>query len=292
MLEFLLSILVQALPFIPLAFGIAISYNILRATDMTIDGSFVLGAASFARLITLGVPPIIAAFLALASGAAAGTMTALIQRGGRVDALLAGILATFILSSVNLLIMSKPNINLIDVPTLLSPAYAISDNVGMMAAFLIVLCLSLPVYFLLRSQIGLHLRAFGDNPVLLQRLGMRIELYRMFGFALTNMLAAGAGMLTAQMVGYADISMGFGMTLTGIGAIILGYQVLSKLSKKTYFRVGLECLACLIGVVLYFSSLNFLLRMHVDPIYLKMILGIVLAFFLRAAVQKQTGIRV
>lgn len=287
MIELFLSVLTQAAPFIPLAFGIAISYNILRATDMTIDGSFVLGAALFAKLVTLGVSPVLAAICALGGGAFAGVMTAFIQRGGKVDALLAGILSTFILSSFNLVLMGRPNINLLTVDTMISPFQLISDIAGLAAALLIALIITLSVLLILRGNYGLKLRAFGDNPQLFQRLGNAVEMYRMSGFALTNALAAGSGMLTAQMSGFADISMGFGMTLTGIGAIILGYYVMKKISKRHYFRTGLEFGACLIGVVIYYASLNVLLRIHVDPIYLKMILGILLAIFLRAAVKRQ-----
>lgn len=288
MLEFLLSVMMQVLPFVPLAFGIAISYRILRATDMTIDGSFVLGAAIFARLVTQGVSPTLAASAALLCGALAGVMTATIQRGGRVDPLLAGVLGTFILSSVNLIIMGKPNIGLLSLPTLISVTSDQNEMFGLLSVLICVVILCVPIFLLLKTRLGLHLRAFGDNPVLFKRLGKRIEVYRMIGFAMTNLLAAGAGCLTAQSIGYADIGMGLGMTLTGIGAIILGQQVLQRISKRHYFRIGMEFFAALLGVILYFVSLNFLLRMDIDPIYLKMILGILLAFFLRAAVQRKT----
>jgi putative ABC transport system permease protein len=132
----------------------------------------------------------------------------------------------------------------------------------------------------------------GSNPVLLKRLGNAIEHYRMAGFALTNTLSAGAGLLTAQTVGYADIGMGFGMTLTGIGAIILGQQVLRIFTKSTCFRTMGEVAACLMGVILYFLSINVLLRFDINPVYLKMILGITLILFLRTAVNpsKREGI--
>lgn len=283
--DFVFSIVTQSLTFLPLAIGISISYYILRATDMTIDGSFVIGAAVFGRLVTLGVSPAMAALAALAGGALAGMLSATIQRGGRVDSLLAGVLATFILSSVNLIIMGKPNINLLSQTTLVSSAFAASELLGWTVVAGIVVLLSGLTFLLLKSHFGLTLRAFGDNPALLKRLGKNIEGYRLFGFALTNLLAAAAGCLTAQTVGYADIGMGFGMTLTGIGAIILGQQLLRRLHKSRHFRIGAEFLACLLGVIIYFLALNVLLRLDVNPIYLKMILGIVLIVFLRAAIK-------
>src|ERR1700722_17639226 len=108
----------QSLTFLPLALGITISYRLLRATDMTLDGSFVVGAAVFARLLTLGFSPLFACVIALMSGSMAGIMVSLIQKGGRVDPLLAGVLATFILTSANLIIMGRPNINLLSQHTL------------------------------------------------------------------------------------------------------------------------------------------------------------------------------
>lgn len=285
MSDFLFSIFSQSLTFLPLAFGISISYHILRATDMTIDGSFVVGAAVFARLVTQGFSPSMAAIVALLCGALAGMFTASIQRGGRVDPLLAGVLATFILSSLNLVIMGKPNINLLSQTTLVSGAFALSDIDGwlLVATFSLFICLL--AFLVIKSPIGLTLRALGDNPILLKRLGKSIETYRLCGFALTNMLAAAAGCLTAQTIGYADVGMGFGMTLTGIGAIILGQQILQRFSKRYYFRIGLEFIACLIGVLIYFLSLNMLLKIGVDPLYLKMLLGIILILFLRAAIK-------
>jgi putative ABC transport system permease protein len=289
MLAFLFSILTQALTFIPLAVGISVSYHILRATDMTIDGSFVTGAAVFARLVSTGFSPGLAAIAALLCGALAGAMAAMIQRGGRIDPLLAGVLATFILSSVNLVIMGKPNISLLEQHTLVSSAFAYSDFSGWLLVALYTGFFCGVTYLILKSRFGLNLRAFGDNTILFERMGRNVEFYRLAGFAFTNMLAAAAGMITAQTVGYADTGMGFGMTLTGIGAIILGQQVLRRVNKKSLFRAGAELCACLCGVMIYFLALNLLLRLDFNLVYLKMILGIMLILFLRAAIKPQAG---
>lgn len=285
-MTFLWAIITQALPFLPLAFGISISYNVLNATDMTIDGSFVIGAAVFAKLVTAGSDPMIASIAAIGAGALAGTLSALIQRGGRIDPLLAGVLATFILTSLNLVIMGKPNISLLTEHTLLSNAFAQSDAAGYgLLSLYVALCCGIG-FAIMKSRIGLRLRAFGDNPTLLKRLGFRLEFYRVCGFALSNALAAAAGCLTSQTVGYADIGMGFGMTLTGIGAIILGRQIFCRFAKKHFLRIGSEFVSCVIGVLVYFFALNALIRLEVDPIYLKMILGVLLVIFLRAAVNR------
>jgi putative ABC transport system permease protein len=274
----------QSLTFLPLAVGITISYRLLRATDMTLDGSFVVGAAVFARLITLGFSPLSACICALISGSLAGVMVSLIQKGGRVDPLLAGVLATFILTSANLIIMGRPNINLLSQHTLVSDAFIKSDLSGWLQIGMFSAGLCLVSYLLVKTRFGLMLRALGDNPERLKQLGNPIELYRVAGFAFTNTLAAAAGILTAQTVGYADVSMGFGMTLTGIGAIILGQQLLVMFVRSASLRVLGEFSACFLGVFTYFCAINILLRLDMDPVYLKMMLGLILIVFLRTAV--------
>lgn len=283
-----ISVVTQSLTFIPLALGIAISYIFLRAADMTLDGSFVLGAGLFAKLVTSGFPPIFAAILSLLAGGLAGVTVSLIQRGGKVDPLLAGILASFILTSSNLILMGKPNINLLAQTTLVSQAFLQSEAFGwtLVAVYSALICIL--ALLIINSRLGLSLRALGDNPNLLRRMGKNIETYRMLGFALTNTLAAAAGCLTAQTVGYADIGMGFGMTLTGIGAIILGLQIVKMITRQTQLRVKGEFFACLCGVLLYFFAINGLLRLDINPIYLKLVLGIILIIFLRAAINPST----
>ena len=284
--DFVFSILTQSITFLPLAFGISISYVLLRATDMTLDGSFVLGAALFASFVTLGISPVLASIAALGGGVAAGMMVGLIQRKGRVDPLLAGVLATFILTSGNLALMGRPNINLLSQTTLFSAAFAKSEMQGWTEVAIASVSLCLMACLVLRTRFGLILRALGDNPVLLNRLGFSTEHYRLLGFSFTNLLAAGSGLLTAQTVGYADINMGFGMTLTGIGAIILGQQIIRGMFRLKNQRVFFEFISCVIGVVLYFFAVTELLRLDVNPIYLKMFLGIALIIFLRTAISR------
>lgn len=277
------NFITQSLPFLPLALAIYISFNLMNATDLTLDGSFVAGAGVFAKLISMGVSPMLSGFAAMFAGVCTGTFVACMQRHQRIDALLAGILATFILTSGNLIMMGRPNINLLSQNTLVSSAFAISDTRGYCLVGLMVAILCGAALLLLKSSFGLRLRAFGDNPHLFTRYGFATERYRCFGFALTNCLAACAGCLTAQTVGYADINMGVGMTLTGLGAIIAGQQLTMRFLKKNHLRIGFEFLACLVGVLLYFALMNTLLRLGVDPLYLKIVLGLILIFFLRNA---------
>ena len=284
MLDFLGIILSQIIPFLPLAYAISISYNVLNATDLTLDSSFVLGAGLFAHLIVMGVNPSIAGIISLLAGACAGIVTSLIQYKGKVDPLLAGILAVFIFTSLNLLIMGRPNINLLGQSTMLSNAFNQSEFMGNLQLSFYCIGICVIAFIIINSRFGLSLRALGENAYLLQRLGYKIELRRMAGFALTNAMSASAGILTAQSVGYADLNMSLGMTLTGIGAIIIGGQILHKITKKhNKHRVIFELCACLLGVTIYFTVMNTLLKYDLDPLYLKLVLGITLVIFLRMA---------
>jgi putative ABC transport system permease protein len=283
MLTLLVAILTQSITFLPLALAIYVSFYVLRATDMTLDGSFVLGAAVFARSIELGYSPALAGICALCAGASAGIGVSCMQRGQKIDSLLAGVLATFILMSVNLIVMGRPNIGLLSQTTLLSSTFAKGELAGWSLTAFYSGCFAVLTILLLLSRGGLVLRALGDNPTLLQRLGKPIESYRMFGFAFTNGLAAASGCLTAQTIGYADIGMGFGVTLTALGTVILGKQLLLPFLHHRHFCVAIEFFACCFGVLFYFFITNGLLRLNVNPLYLKMMLGIILVVFLRAA---------
>lgn len=283
MIAIFYNVITQSLPFLPLALAIYISFNFMKAADMTLDGSFVAGAGVFAKCITLGISPALATLLAMLAGVCTGTLVACIQYRQRIDALLAGILATFMLLSGNLILMGRPNINLLGHHTLLSSAFETSDTQGYFFVSLLIIGICGLTLFFLKSPLGLRLRAMGDNPHLFSRYGFNTEGYRCFGFALTNCLAASAGCITAQTIGYADISMSVGMTLTGLGAIIAGQQLTIRIFRRQYLRVSLEFSACLMGVLIYFFIMNILLQMGVDPLYLKILLGLILIFFLRTA---------
>ncbi len=280
-MDILTTALLQSLLFFPLALGIYFSYIILQATDLTVDGSFVLGAALFARFLTAWPHPIIAFLAAGIGGALAGMGVSLIQWRGKIESLLAGILALFMLYSINFDVMGKPNISLFDVNSLgehLSND-AVTGNWIFVGVFVLILIIILCI--LLKTQFGLTLRAFGEHPTLLERLGHRIELYRFFGFAFSNALVALCGALTAEINGYADLSMGFGMALTGIGTVVIGRQLLKPFYRSSQFHLPFELGGCAIGVFLYFLAINEFLAWGVNPINLKLILGLILVGFLR-----------
>jgi putative ABC transport system permease protein len=268
------NILEQALLLLPLVLGMYISYCILNITDLTVDGTFVLGAVIFAKTIQFGV--LFALTFSMFAGIIAGVIVSLMQKNDQVNPLVVGILATFMLYSVNLQILGRPNISLLNEPSLIT---IMNIDTWIIPLIIIGILLIISLIILLKSSFGLSLRAFGLNQKLLKVLGKPVEYYRIFGLSLSNMLAALSGALTAQANGFTDINMGFGVALISIGAIVIGRHILTN--QQCNFQISKEILSCLIGMILYFFCLNILLIMGINPINLKLILGLLLFISLR-----------
>lgn len=272
----------QTLIFLPLAYGVYLSYEILMVTDLTVEGTFVLGAAIFARLVTLGLNQFLSVFIALLGGALIGIGVTLMQRLAKINSLIAGILATFMLYSVNFGVMNQPNISLLNNNIFLQHLQDYDPHYLLMTLILIAFVLTFVLYQFLKSRFGLSLRAFGSNPHLLKKLGKNPAFYLGFGLATSNLLAALCGVMTAQLNGYADINMGIGMALTAIGAVVIGKKLLSRF-VTSHFRPLIGLMGCLLGAFIYFLVLNEFLALDFDPIYLKLLLGLVLVTFLSTA---------
>ncbi len=284
MLQLLLDALQQTLIFIPITFGIYLTYRIVNITDLTVGGSYVIGAAIFARLITNGATQLEATMAALCGGLLAGLGVFALQRFAKINALIASILAVFMLFSVNFAIMAQPNISLLENQSLLNHLQntgALNFNLALAG---ITLLLGVGLFALLKSSFGLRLRAFGCNANLINRLGHNAPFYLAFGLMLSNMLAAMCGLMSAQIDGYADIHMGNGIALTAIGAVVIGCQLLkSLLVKNKQFYLSLELIGCVLGAFIYFIVLHLFLQFNINPIYLKLCLGLLLAVFLGTA---------
>ncbi|MCC8368930.1 MAG: ABC transporter permease [Rickettsia endosymbiont of Oxypoda opaca] len=272
-MSILIIALEQSLLMLPLILGMYISYQILKITDLTVDGTYVLGAAVFARTISFGLFP--ALILSMIAGVIVGSVVSFMQKDNRVNSLITGILAVFMLYSVNLQVLQRPNISVLGMPTVLS---LFNSENWLIPLIITNSLIMIAVIILLQGRIGLLLRAFGYNRNLLHTLGKPAELYRTIGLSLSNLLAALTGALTVQVNGFADINMGFGVALVGIGAIVIGRHILIHANKFSPFK---EISACFIGILFYFISLSFLLAIGIDPINLKLILGIILFISLR-----------
>lgn len=285
MFNFLLQILEQSLLFFPLVLALYISFSTLKIPDLSIEGSFVTGAACFASLVNYRQNCFISIVAALSAGALIGFLVALIQKENKVSPLITGVLMIFILSSVNLSIMGKPNLSLLSTETPLSklqsylPYYS-ENSINLLFISGQVMLLLLISLLLLNSKIGLLFRAFGNNAPLLNRLGKKPELIRSIGLAYSNLVAAYCGVLFAQLNAYADVNMGFGFALIGIAALILGMQLKQFIFNSEKKSILLDLLMVFSGVFIYFLFVQLFLRFNFSPNALKLCVGTSLIIFL------------
>lgn len=230
------------------ALGVFLSFRIINFPDLTVDGSFPLGGAVAAALIVAGWNPFAATAVAVVAGALAGYLTAWLNVRLRIMQLLASILVMIALYSVNLRVMGKPNIALINDPTVFSllsfgnlPEHWLKPLV--LLAIVAIAKIGIDLFF--ASELGLAMRATGGNPRMARAQGISTDRLTLWGLALSNALVALAGALFVQTQGGADISMGIGTIVIGLAAVIIGETLLPARS------LVLTTLACILGAVLY-----------------------------------------
>jgi len=260
----------QGLAYALVAIGIAISFRILAFPDLTVDGSFALGGAVVARLITEGVPPFYSILAAVICGFLAGCCTGLLNTRLKINSLLAGILMMTILYSVNLRIMGRSNIQLLTVDTFLTPLENLDVN-----RFIPIISFFFVVTFIVKfltdmffyTQIGFAMRATGDNEQMIRTLGVNTDNMTVLGLGISNAFVALSGSLVAQDQGFSDIGMGIGMIVAGLASIIIGETLIGKNSVQRM------TLAAIVGSVLYKFIIAMGLRLGLAPTDLKMATG-------------------
>jgi len=244
----LLGALEIGLIFSLVALGVFISFRLLRFPDLTVDGSFPLGGAVAATLISGGVDPFSATVAATIAGAVAGLITGWLNVKLRIMDLLASILMMIALYSVNLRIMGKPNVPLITEPTvftILQPEW-LSDYVARpLILVVVVVVVKFLLDWFLSTQSGLAMRATGSNGRMARAQGVNTGGMILAGMALSNALVGLAGALFAQTQGGSDISMGIGTIVIGLAAVIVGESILP--SRKLMWAT----LAVIIGALVY-----------------------------------------
>ncbi|HET6469932.1 MAG TPA: ABC transporter permease [Geminicoccaceae bacterium] len=230
------------------ALGVFLSFRVLNFPDLTVDGSFPLGAAVAATGIVGGLSPWLATVLAILAGAVAGLVTAGLNVRFKILHLLASILTMIALFSINLRIMGRPNVALIAEPTILTPFEGLGLPLLWLRPLVLLAIVLLTVLLLARflvSEFGLAMRATGVNPRMAQAQGVATDAMIYCGMALSNALVALAGALFAQTNGFADVTLGTGTIVVGLAAVIVGETVLPRRS------VLMLTLACLVGSLLY-----------------------------------------
>lgn len=206
----------QGLLYAIMALGVYLTFRILNFPDLTVDGSFVTGGAIAAVMITNGISPFLATTAAFAGGLLAGLCTGLLHTKGKVNALLSGILMMIALYSINIRIMKKSNISLLNIDTIFTGA-----NVLLVMPFAILL-VKFALDWFLHTDTGLALRATGDNPRMIRSFGVNTDHTIMIGVSISNGLVALSGALVSQYLGFADVTLGVGMIVIGLASVIIG----------------------------------------------------------------------
>lgn len=232
--------------------AVYLTFRVSDFPDLTVDGSYPLGAAVVAVLLTNGWNPLFATLMAIAAGAGAGLFTAYLNVRWKILGLLAGILTMTGLYSINLRIMGKPNIALLNETTLFN-IFGIHPLIVLV--FIVLLVFALLAYFL-NTEFGLGLRASGMNPRVSRAYGIHVNRMSLLSLALSNGLVALAGALFAQLYMFADVSMGIGTIINGLAAVIIGETLIRTRS------VTLAIFACIIGAIIYRFAMALALNAH------------------------------
>ncbi|OJU71424.1 MAG: ABC transporter permease [Rhizobiales bacterium 63-7] len=230
------------------ALGVFLAFRVLDFPDLTVDGSFPLGAAVTAVLITAGLNAWAAAGIAMIAGAAAGIVTAILNVRFRILNLLASILTMIALFSVNLRVMGKPNVALINADTMLSPFFGHGLRefyVRPLFIGVLVIIALIAVWRFLESDAGLAMRATGANARMARAQGVDTSFQIYLGMALSNALVALGGALFAQTSGFADVTSGVGTIVVGLAAVIIGETLLGARG------ILIALIGCVLGSILY-----------------------------------------
>jgi len=260
-----------------MAIGVYLTFRILDFPDLTVDGSFTTGAAVAAVGIVSGMHPLAATALAFVAGTVAGLVTGLLHTKGNINGLLAGILTQIGLYSINLRIMGRANLPLLRETTLITPlrqAGLTGTWVSIGIFLLVAVAILLLVIWFLHTDLGLAMRATGDNPDMIRSFGVNTDNQKLLGLALSNGLVALAGALIAQFQGFADIGMGIGLIVAGLASVIIGQAILGRSS------IAVAASAVVLGSVLYRVVIQLALLAGLNPNDMKLISAILVTIAL------------
>lgn len=276
-MDIVLSSVSQGLLWSIMAIGVFLTFRILDIADLSAEGSFPMGAAVCALMIINGHHPILATFGGMLGGMAAGAVSGFMHTKMKIPALLTGIITLTGLYSVNLLILGRSNVSLsgeTTLVTLLTDTGLTKTTAVLIIGAIFVALVVLSLVVLLNTQLGLALRATGDNLEMGEANGIKVDRMKILGYMLSNGLIALSGALLAQNNGYADLNMGVGTIVIGLASIILA-EVIIK-----YLPLGKRLLSIVVGAVLYRLIIVIILAMNVDAQMIKLVSAILLAIIL------------
>ncbi len=282
------GIFVEGLIYAIMALGVFFTFRILDFPDLTVDGSFPMGAVIMAALLHKGFSPILALLIAFSGGVAAGCVTAAIHNKLKVPHLLAGILTMTMLYSVNIRILSnRANLPLLRVDTLLTKVHKITEGwlspeVASLIFFVLVIFLIkklLDLFFI--TDMGLMFGALGNNEQMIRVQGIDPAVLKLIGVGISNGLVALSGAFAAQYQGFADVNLGQGIVVSGLASVMLG-EFLLKSNKISVLTLRVVLGAILFKAIMYLGR-YYGYYINMTPNDLKLIAGILILFSLAAA---------
>ncbi|KGB51298.1 ABC transporter permease [Leuconostoc mesenteroides] len=273
-MSMIVSSIGQGLLWAVLGVALFLTFRILNFPDMTVEGSFPLGASTAVAMIAHGIDPFIATIAAFLVGTIAGLITGLLYTKGKIPILLSGILVMTATLSINLRIMGSANISLLNQKSIFSikilqhlPKYFDSVFLGLV----IIAVITAGLIFFLQTELGQAFIATGDNPNMAQSIGIQTDRMTIMGLMLSNGLIAFGGAVIAQNNGYADINMGIGIIVIALASIIIGEVVFGELTLNE------RLVAVIVGSILYRLVLLAVLRLGFSTNDINLISAIVLA---------------
>lgn len=281
------SAIAQGLIWGIMAIGIYVTYKILDIADLTVDGSLCTGGATCVILLVNGCPMWLALICSILVGMLAGLITGILITKLKIPAILAGILTQLALYSINLHIMgfgttsfSKSNLPIsVDKYSLLvSSRYVreLSLRNPIIITILFVIIVIAILYWFFGTELGCSIRATGANQFMARSQGINTDKTKVIGLVISNSLVALTGAILSQYQGFADINMGRGAIVIGLAAVIIGEQLFDKVFKN----FALKLFACVLGAIIYYLVIQFVLKLGLSTDDLKMLTAIVVAIFL------------
>jgi putative ABC transport system permease protein len=272
-MDFYLTALLQGFCFSAIALGIYISMKIFNIPDITTDGSYTLGGAITAVLLTHHLPALVILPTVIVAGALAGATTGFLHTKLKINPLLSGILVMYALYSVNLSIMGRSNIPLINFSSVFTwvNISANPNHNSFWILLLFVVIITLIIGYLLKTDFGIAMRATGNSESMIRALGVNTDRMKIIGLALANALTALSGSLFAQLQDFADISMGIGIVITGLGSVIIAESIINWLRITS---VWLSLVLVLLGAVIFQLVLAVTLSVGIDATFLKLVTAV------------------
>lgn len=278
MLDLVLSTVSQGLLWAIMALGVFLTFRVLDIADLSVEGTFPLGAAVAATLIDAGHSVWFAMLIALIAGCIGGTVTALLTTKLKIPALLSGILTMIGLYSVNLMIMGKANVPLLraeTVFTLTEDLFGVSSVVATLIVGLIATTVvGVIMYWFFGTVLGTAIRATGCNPQMARAQGINTNVMVILGLLISNGLVALSGALVAQSNGFADVGMGTGTIVIGLASVIIGEVLFGTRSFKNWL------ISVVLGSVVYRAVIAIVLELGMPPNDLKLFTAVLVAIAL------------